>query len=277
VNPALPAAAIVVLASVCSGQVELPSIKITVPKFVTGDPDTKPQTAECPRFASVKARQQKNVWCWAACAEMVYRYRGKKLSQEKIAERIHGRGEDGAAKVKAASVYEVLLALAGAEGKSDRGDRFLERYNAEAAKASKSGKGVTIDVGSYLSSWMEEESVNTDEMIDEIKRRQPVVIGMAKDPRFEGGHAMVVYGVTYKPAKKNMLERAISGENGTTISRAVGIRKFEIVTLKVMDPWTGEARELSGKEFAEHGDFMMSQRRAVAILKKQDDSVKAAR
>jgi hypothetical protein len=220
----------------------------------------------------VKAQQQENVWCWAACAEMIYKYHGKKITQKEIAERIHGHDEAGAAKVKAASMYEILVALAGAEGKADRTDRFLERFEKESAK---SKNGVTVDVGTYINGWIEEDTVNSDELIAEIKGKEPVVIGMAHDERFKGGHAMVVYGVNYKPAERNMLERAVSGDDSTMVSRMSGIRKFEITSLKVMDPWTGEPREITGKEFKEGCDFMMSQRRAKAVLKKEDEAIKA--
>ncbi len=273
-KPALAAAALwAMVAPVCHAQFSLPSIKVPVPKFVTKDSeDTSPKTVECPKFESVKAQQQKNVWCWAACAEMVYKYRGKKMTQAEIAERIHGHEKDGAAKVKAASVYEILVALSGAEGKADRQDRFLERYEKEAAKGK---NGVSVDVGEYLNGWLEEDAVNTDELIQEIRNKQPVVIGMAKDPRFEGGHAMIVYGVTYKSAQRNMLERAIGGDDGNKVSRAAGIRKYEIITLKIMDPWTGEPAEMEGKRLSEDCDFMMSQRRAIEVMKKQDEAVKA--
>jgi hypothetical protein len=266
-------AAIAILAPLCACQMDLSSIK----KIWGGGEaaaDAGPQTVECPRFEAIRARQQQHVWCWAACAEMVYRYRGQTLLQQEIAARIHGHKGDGEANVRAASVYEVLIALAGADGKADRADRFLERYNAEAAKAGK--KGVKVDVGAYASAWIEQEIFDTDEMIEELRNKQPVVIGMAKDPRFEGGHAMVVYSATYKPAQRNTLERAVAGEQGNTVSRVVGIRKYEVVTLKVMDPWTGEAREMEGKELSAGCDFMMSQRRAAAVLKKQDEAIKAA-
>jgi hypothetical protein len=267
------------LAAAAHAQFEIPKIKppkLDIPTTIKPPkPETEkegPQTVECPKFEAVKAQQQESVWCWATCAEMIYKYHKKDTTQKEIAERIHGFKDNGDNEVRAASLYEIMIALAEEPGSPDRARRFAKRFGEQLAK--NPTKGPTLDVGKYLGAWMNEEAVDTDDLIAELKRKEPVVIGMATDPRFEGGHAMVVYGATFKLAGSSGIKRTIDANDRDGLTKSAGAKRYTIISLKVMDPWTGEAAELTGEHVEKDCDFLMSQKKAKAILKQEESSVR---
>jgi len=226
-------------------------------------PDTGPKTAECPKFEMVASQQKTGVWCWAASAEMIHRYHGRRdIDQAAIAAKIHGVGEDGSPKVQAASYREVMIAL-NPDLKVDPLERMRERWGQQGQH------GVNVDLNAYLGSVIERNSFNTDDLVHELQKRQPVVIGMGKDPRFNGGHAMVIYGVTYQSSGNEGVRKLLDGNNSSQAgsgSRLFGVHEFEIKSVKVMDPWTGEPTEISGTDLAAGMDFAVSQTQARKVL-----------
>jgi hypothetical protein len=255
-----------------NGEFKMPDVFASNTAKPTGAAaDTGPKTAECPNFELVASQQKTNVWCWAASAEMIHRYYGRKdITQADIAKRIHGVGDDGSPKVQAASYHEIMVAL-NPDLKLDTMERMNEAW-------SKQGQhGVQIDANSYVKSVIERNSINTDDMVRELQQKHPVVIGMGKDPRFNGGHAMVVYRVTYQTSSSAGLKKMLDGKQGDqagSTARMLGVHEFEVQSVKVMDPWTGAPMEISGADVAGGMDFLLSQAEAKKILEDEMGAIK---
>jgi len=89
---------------------------------------------------------------------------------------------------------------------------------------------------------------NSGEMIKDIHRGMPVIVGL-KDAGAKTGHAYVVHAVTYH------------GTPGTALASNLSLRSIEAV-----DPWDGKAVTISAGDFQQRVGFMISQQRARQIL-----------
>jgi len=163
-------------------------------------------------FEGVEVHQQTDVWCWAACAEMVLRYGGSEITQGEIADRIHGHGEDGP-KVEAASRYEVYRALSPESpatafeaiwvGLASQIEREVNERAADPASWKIEGDtDVDVDEETVLKQTLRHLKPSTEIPIEEMEGGAPAVAGLRDSPEDEMGHIYVIIGATYRERAK---------------------------------------------------------------------------
>lgn len=251
--------------------------------------------AQCSGFGAIEAseaKQRTDVWCWAACAEMIHRYKGRDISQEEIAARIHGgispgmTDEEKKAAARAGSYDEIIRALVSS---SDLPPQAV-REASTALDALLTERDVGVDEEGYLGSHIQRRTINSDIMVDDLLEGEPVVVGLRFPPRPDGepaavngvkGHAYVAYGATFRRNTSNMVEKAVAGLS--QIGRGVAARttgedrdlnrwlnrvprKYDLIEVQLMNPWTGTPEPMPAAAFAERVDFMISGREARQIL-----------
>lgn len=268
--------------------------------LVTGGEENR-YRVECRNFQSVYAEQKTNVWCWAACAEMVRNFKGHPESQQQIAARIHGGIEAGMSEdeqetaARTACYREILYALV-----PEIPPQVLrEATTVFAAAVAK--KNVEIDVESQAETYIQRNTVNSDIMIDDLLAGEPLVIGMrnyATPEDFEAariqaletgetitwGHAHVLYAAEFSRLPKGFLESAGDvlkkipnpfGNKSETAERwleRVPV-KYDIWSVETIDPaphMADEPRQVyTAAEFASRVDFMISAREARELLERE--------
>jgi hypothetical protein len=231
-------------------------------------------------FEANKVQQERDVWCWAACASMVHGWNGRSMTQEQVADAIHRRaGSEDPEKVAAATNYEIMLALCDEEERvaleqnweqwQDRLGQVLlptvpdPKYagmtpeQEEAARSEEAGYLIGKATGAFLQRFMEHMSL--DDAMADLQAGQPVVVGLDKQvPGTDTfyGHAVVLYGlrVKHEPVEPSQFLR----KSGYTYLTAI-----------MLDPENGERWELDATLFADRQDFMMSQPQARQTLAKE--------
>ncbi len=223
------------------------------------------QSVQLQNFASVKTSQRQEVWCWAACAEMILSYDGTPTAQEEIAARIHGHGEDGSPKVAAATRYEIYKALSpGTEvvgfdaiwqGLADQLDEELSRLGERLADDDLPGD-VSVDVDEsvgiehVLDSYLPKKSVP----LTDLKAGNPAVVGLREAPDATEGHLVVLVGAEFTEwivAPKQLewvtdffadlfaAKRDLDDDMETLdeTSARLGFSDKEVLWVEVIDPW----------------------------------------
>lgn len=214
------------------------------------EPEIKPGQVTIPNFTRFAIKQEKPVWCWAACAEMIHRYHGEtRLTQRVLAQRIIGRAEinpdaGGTDVVKTAQQEEVLAAL------SPRVWEMLERRD-ERRQTSKSRQKqadgwrvnyIALFVGPML-------RYDPEEMIRSLEAGEPAVVAFGRPSK----HVCVVYAATFERKK----EKGLFG-----LSRDV----CEVKSVTVLDPWEGQPEVIDGASFKTRVDFVATVGNAVTYL-----------
>ena len=215
--------------------------------------------AACNDFVALAAEQQKtDVWCWAACVQMVNKYSGQETTQADIASRIHGQAVDADGnldpeRVKRAGTTEIMLAL---------NPDFQQNVTKEAvdgitAAIKSQGKmNLSYDAKSTAMALFREKAYSDNDMIADVARGMPVVVGL-KDKTGNTGHAYVVYGTTYK-ATKGVLP---------------GSYTYALESVEAVDPWDGKAVTIPAGEFRERCGFKISQARAREVLERHRNAI----
>jgi hypothetical protein len=224
----------------------------------------------CADFEGAAVQQQEPVWCWAACAEMILRYKGatfdgKPVDQAEIAARIQGRAPDGSPKaINAAGHREIMLAL-----NPDVKDRYDE-LPSRVVRSFVTGGSVSFDGGSLIDSFTDRWSVNTDDLVRDVSRGEPVVMGLSKAPNANFGHVVVVYGVTYAVEPESALARSL---NQAILGNQP--EEYGIVEIEAIDPWNGKPFTLTAEAMQADVEFMISQKRARSVLDKEMTAIQA--
>lgn len=232
--------------------------------------------------------QETPVWCWAACAEMVLSHYGVEESQVEIAGRIHGLDPDDELRVEAASRYEIVCALAEVTGDAripfDQVwagfvDSF-ERVDPERID----DLDVRVDEASATTAaartWLAAQSLDLAELRG--LAQHPAVVGLRDAPDEELGHAYVLYAARFAPIVENETGRKLGSVFGDVFGvshteeaadtqelldnpLAASLLPADAVLHEVdlVDPYTGESVTLSGEEFAERVDFLLTRRAAL--------------
>lgn len=234
-------------------------------------------SAGCPGFESLAAKQQTEVWCWAACAEMVHRWNGGKVTQAEIAERIHGAGVNASGEaerakaIRAASFREVMRALSPGVYEQSLSARLNEL--GEAANDSDQKATIEVDLAELVRARVEAGTTNSDVMVLDLAAGNPSVVGLFDGPEAEMGHAYVVHAAEFSRRKNNLLD--------TSFSAAVGqfggdryAREFPLWSVHLIDPWTGEAVVLAAEDFAQRVEFIISAREAEQILRREAEAIR---
>ena len=216
--------------------------------------------AVCSDFVASAAEQQKtDVWCWAACVQMVNKYNGVDVTQAEIASRIHGQATDANGnldpeKVKRAGTTEIMLAL-NPEFSDD-----VNRQAGDAAAAAVRNRGkvsLDLDATSTALAVFREKAYTDNDMIADVARGVPVVVGL-KDPTGNTGHAYVVHAATYTATKG-----ALPGQYS-----------YALESVEAVDPWEGKGVSIPAGEFRQRVGFKISQARAREVLERHRNAVK---
>jgi len=214
----------------------------------TGNGDYR---ASCRNFVAMAAeKQETDVWCWAACVQMVSEYGGRKVSQAEIAGRIHGKATDANGnlipeKVKRAGTMEIMVAL---------NPEFQDQVTKDLSQQVASGKvkDVDFDYKAVIEGFVLEKSYNVNDLIGDVAKGSPVVVGL-KDPGGKTGHAYVVYAASY---------HADQGGVGAMMS------PVQLKAVEAVDPWDGKSVTITGADFQSRVGFMISKDRSREVLQK---------
>ncbi|MGE3108656.1 MAG: papain-like cysteine protease family protein [Phycisphaerales bacterium] len=217
--------------------------------------------AECERFSAIAVQQETDVWCWAACAQMIHKYYGRDVPQAEIAEKIHKRNADGSVNVQSAGLDEIVVAL-----NFDLKERW-DQYQAQRLENIGAGKGgsVRTDLASYINSYIDQYAINSDDLVSELQSNTPLVIGLsASDTSL--GHACVVTGATYGIVTPSLFDQWVQ-KSQSVFGRYP--KAYCLDEIHYVDPWDGQHKSLSGSEFKQRVDFMVSKRQARDILEQR--------
>lgn len=232
----------------------------------------------CEGLEQVAAKQETDVWCWAACAVMIRRWNGdESMSQEDIAQRIHG-AEDS---VKTASMNEIIAALA--PDAAEERDRIWEA----AGEMLGSGQDVHFDLGQMLSAAYEQSTTNSDLLVEDLAAGNPAVVGLRDSKSSLAGHAYVAHAATYShrdPTASEswtgiattLLNASIFSNGGereldeSAVERLDRTAKnYGLWSVELIDPLDGRSKTLTAQEFADRVDFMISAREARALIESE--------
>ncbi len=228
-------------------------------------------------FEEIAAQQKEDSWCWAACAEMILRYNEIATSQKEIASRIHGENDRGEALVQGASLYEILCALN--PDMEHRPFEVLWERVSEEIKTDPSlvlGVKIKMDLTKVLRSVWDKYDPPTMVAVEDLRNGHPAIAGLHDLEDKELGHAYVLVGAEYTVSEtSNFFVRAFDAS--ATVFKSTEelaeeankrVDQFPSTLVTLVDPWTGELVELTGEQFAERVDFVITRRQARETLEK---------
>jgi len=195
---------------------------------------SRERSAEVHRFKEHRAfavRQDYNVWCWLACAEMIHRHQnrlGTEFTQAGLAARISGIEESpNGASAQAGALMAILGALSPKSQVSVEGIAKMVA-NVIMGETPVLKSPLTVDpIGTGI--WLAKlADPATDLIIDEISKNRPVVALLKPLKNGEMGHAVVLYQVTW-------VEGGPGWENLIMDSK-----RRQIKSVLVADPWREE-------------------------------------
>lgn len=228
--------------------------------------ETTTETTECPDFATRAARrQEEDVWCWAACAEMVSLHYDPRstLTQEAIVTQIQGLQRAGM-RPRAAMELEVAGAL-DPEGWAKQRARLAELTKPVAADGQARTYKIDFDPGAVVRMWVGKLRYGPREMVIDLRANDPVIVGFKPSSKTaRDGHVCVVFGAEYVATRNNPLEKMFRETLGE--SPATSGDGYKLASVRYVDPWEGTVEKMSAEEFNRRRDFTMSRagaRRAV--------------
>ncbi|HQY88521.1 MAG TPA: C39 family peptidase [Tepidisphaeraceae bacterium] len=226
--------------------------------------------SSCANFKEVIVKQATPVWCWAASAEMVHRYYGRTdITQDALAKKITNASKDDPEKIRSAGLQEIMLALQ---------PEYDQRAADNMSNALADGE-IEIDYVNAAGSFFMQNNATSDDLIDAIVGGNPAIVGL-RDPNTKMGHAVVVFGVTYKPTGKEQESNAFTGfmdsltNNNASAFGIKGPAKYALYEIQYADPMDGKRYSLNAGLFASRKDFIMTRDRAAQVLEKQMQSIK---
>jgi hypothetical protein len=241
------------------------------------------ESVALPRWERVMVQQHEPVWCWAACAEMVHRYNGKKIGQAEIANRIYrsadaiasddetkllslettgaSEGADHAENdpsVRTAQEYECIAALDPDQYDQIRLRDEKNRKRVEDLRAE--GKNAyLIPSGGQNNHPMPDTRYQPDRLVEALRQEhEPVIVGLGIRKPGDLKHIVVVHAVDVQAAKSQAILGVLTiGENVNS----------HIAKATYTDPDTGADVDITGEELARRTDFMASRKQAHEFLR----------
>jgi hypothetical protein len=222
------------------------------------DGSTDVELQQFPKFAR---KQKTPVWCWAACAEMIHAWNRIHVSQEAIAARVHGSGN-----IKTACYNEVMVAL-----NPDLCENDAEKI-AAALEQLRSFR-LQFSAQSLVKAQLLRLGVNDDEIVDSLRAGQPLAVGLAGETDDDPGHVFAAYGARFRASAtsgaRDVADAVVrTGNNdGSVIATAKSaLKKYDILSLSAVDPWTGESVTIAGDDYSNRFGFRISKPTARRIL-----------
>jgi hypothetical protein len=222
------------------------------------------------------AKQKTGVWCWAACAEMVNNYYGRKMTQETIVSRIQGRAAADPEAAQMAKRQEVLAAL-----DTDLFERLKEKDAKEKAwlrqKLLDPLHGLHLTLSTAKEFPREPKlKYDPDQLVDDLKHQHPVVLGLGVRTEDDSGHIVVIYGADAVEQERNFLDDlgdAVSGANPFAPkhpAKQPAKVKYTITKVYCADPDGGKMTEIPGSELERRADFLATRQGAEQYLQYLD-------
>lgn len=233
--------------------------------FSTDPPPAQITSLRCEGVGDAPVKQVSPVGCWAACAEMIYRYNGKpEQTQARIAERIgktpttdkNGRpltDLERAQNVRAACEWEIMLALY--PEFSIPPEQFVASAWAYYADPEAALKGTFWNFVSGALNYSVSESLPADVVGAELApgrgaRPQPLLAGLQDEADPQLGHVCLVYGMDFVAGSQTLVGK--QSEEYVVHRVLPTIDQGEIYRLHLVDPADGSTptrtpAELSGK------------------------------
>jgi hypothetical protein len=230
-------------------------------------------------FPAFAVEQRTPVWCWAACAEMISSYGGKREAQEAIAARIHGCGEDGSPKVALASRHEVYRALCPDAPATcfEAVWQGLEASGAKALDAWLQGGGCELDLcpGEALRG-LDDLLPAKRVPIDALRQNQPAVAGLRERSEDREGHVYVLIGARYRPVAEARYRPATEWLRSLPIQPPDGIvgrlepPRHTVESVELVDPWRADDPGTPGNEMLVTLPFSEFERRVDFVTTRAD-------
>lgn len=247
----------------------------------------------------VPVQQRTNVWCWAACAEMVHRYYGYDVTQEDIVAQVKDGlvGATGGPSVEPATKRELMLAL-----NPDLKNYFAKVGTAKAVEVLLQQRLTQgdLNVTELFNARRKYASNNSDLLVDALLRGDPAILVLTwgedeTDADLTEGalaHAYVVNGITFRQLPTNpQFARAIaqawkaltlavsnlvaSNDGGTKTERFVDIetleypahpKHFAIAEISAIDPWEAKFETITGEQIQQRIVYFFTKQTAREIL-----------
>jgi hypothetical protein len=241
----------------------------------------------CNKIEAVAVKQREQTWCWAACAEMLDRYRGIVVDQAVIVQRIKDEAPS-ADKDQTANQMQIWLAM---------NPEMQAEYDQRRKAWQKPGQ---IDLGIHVNANLKNlfqmsTKVSPDVIVEELSAGNPILLGMRGDQWGEG-HIVVAYGAVYSRLDPDELPKyryvgiaPLPGSNSNTlqwndlINGAVSLARgdsrphYSIASIDIIDPqpdkdpFTNQDKSqfstLNDSDLEGHLDFFIGRTEAAAKLK----------
>ncbi len=238
---------------------------------VRSSPDAR--VVKCAGVEENRVTQDSPTSCWAACAEMIFRYNGRsEQTQAVIASRLGKLPRNDSrtglplsevrrsAMIREACSLEIMVALYPEFGVAPEDIVTACALYHETPEGDL--KGYMLDRGTdYLWKVFSQEILAADliatELLGDPRRPEPMVVGIksSEDP-LGMGHAYLLYGMDYVPGSQT----AVGG-----VAQGAGIDGYlptldrgEIRSLYLVDPADGSLTKMTGEELRRNAIFVMS-------------------
>ena len=247
--------------------------------------DAPQETAQLDRFDSCAVKQHTEVWCWAACAEMVHRFYNKPMTQEEIVAQIMQRSANDPDAVAAADRQEVLGAL----------DTDLFDYLKKCDDKKPTWEQKLLTTGHMrwgvsmkdLMNMPQEPHLGYDP--NRLGRslsedRAPVILALKPMSDGDPGHIVVIHQIVFQEtdSSPNQTWNALQGFGSQALHQMLNqntpqprpqsqtpavTRSYTVVQATYMDPDTGQDTVITGQELAVRADFIATREDADKYLK----------
>ncbi len=201
---------------------------------------------------------------------MVHAYHGVTITQEELAARIHGEDTADAndiERARAAAYTEIMLALnPDMPSLTEHAKEQLRRASRQALDGQRTR--VSFDLGAMLRSQLERDAVDGDALIEEVSRSPLVAVLKETYPDAEGmEHAYVVDRVMYQPPgfAESLVRHGVKSSSGEDLP----ISRNRIVSVRAIDPMTGERVEIPVDEFKARVKLLITKRSSEATIRRQ--------
>ncbi len=211
--------------------------------------DTNQFEVHCKNIQAVAVKQKEDFWCWAACAEMLDRYRGIRADQTEIVERIKNQTPSDD-KSQSGSQVEIWLAM------NPEMQREWDQRQIAWHKPNQIDLGIHFNIN-LKNLFALSEKVSSDQIVEELSAGNPILMGL-RGGQWGDGHIVLVYGATYsrldpteKPAYRYVGVPIPRQANPNTIqlpdlfkalTKPAGDDNsphYSIASMQIVDPQTG--------------------------------------
>jgi len=224
----------------------------------------------CGQFETVAQVQQTNVWCWAACIQMIDLYRGDLVTQAEIVRRLHVRalGDDPTSPpTRGAWEYEVMLAMCPKEAAqlvSMPAQSIVDQLAQNSMGPSQRHNGLSMGVnpGKLTDAAKQILDFDSRDIVESISHGVPAMVSLNHVHDNTGAHMEVIYGVIYTPtydASGAVADAAASPNHASRSMDAASLQSYTITQLNLVDPANGKVTVMTGSDFQSKCGYVLSE------------------